>query len=64
MISKTLYMGEDYSSLEIVVRGSGIYITDDDDDEAICIPHDRLQEVKAAIDLMVAEYNQSPRDKK
>ncbi|KAF0567422.1 hypothetical protein FQV37_2278 [Psychrobacter nivimaris] len=64
MISKTLYMGEHESSLDVVVRGSGIYITDADDDETICIPHDRLQSVKDSIDSMVAEHNQLLRNKK
>ena len=53
MTAKTFYMGEYSSELEIVIRGDDIYITDADDDECVCIPIERLQQLKADIDKMV-----------
>lgn len=61
MITKTFYMGEYSSELEIVIRGDDIYITDADDDECVCIPIERLQQFKADIDSMLNEQNELPR---
>ena len=61
MITKTLYMGEYSSELEIVIRGDDIYITDADDDECVCIPRERLLSLIETIDAMVAEQEALPR---
>lgn len=61
MITKTFYMGEHYSELEVIVRANGIYITDTDDGDCICIPTERLQQLKADIDSMLNEQNELPR---
>ena len=64
MIAKTFYMGEHYSELEVIVRANGIYITDVDDGDCICIPTERLQKLKTDIDNMLDEQNELPRNLK
>lgn len=46
------------------MRANGIYITDTDDGDCICIPTERLQQLKADIDSMLDEQNELPRDLK
>lgn len=64
MITKTFYMGEYSSELEIVIRGDDIYITDADDDECVCIPIERLQRLREDVDIMIAEQKALPRELK
>ena len=51
----TIYVGEAYSDIELETISDNVYISDTDDDECVHFPIDRWEEVKAAIDKMVAK---------